>query len=179
MTSRLKGMLVTEIVLNVWHIEVVVMNWFVMALLVAVVLVSVMSWANRIVHIVSRSLNVIGWVVSDWLGEDCFVVSFRVDVILGLVVNRLLQVHLFSVDRIRPVVLLGCDNIDEMEFLHIPDVWVLVSLVVSLWDVVVVRNPVVLRCVLSLCSRCCWVNPQVLIEVMGFRLVVFNMSWNM
>ena len=180
LTWILKCAQITEIELTMWHIKVVVMNWLDVARLEAVVvLVSMSSWTDGLIHIMDRSLDEIGGIVMDWLRKDSFMVSVWIDEIVSLVVNWFLQVHLFSMCWIRPVVLLRCDNIDKLDFLNIPHVWVLVSLVIGLWDVVVIRDPMVLRFVLVFYSLCCWVNPQVLIEVMDCWLVVLNVSWNM
>ena len=50
-------MVLTCIELSVWHIEVIVVDWLVMALLELVVLVLMASWVNRLEHIMVRVLN--------------------------------------------------------------------------------------------------------------------------
>ena len=68
-----------------------------------------------------------------------------------------------------------------MHIRHVPDIWVLVSLVISLWDVVVVRDPVVLRGVFFFWGLGHWVNPHVLVEMMDcwLEVVLLNMRWDM
>ena len=68
-----------------------------------------------------------------------------------------------------------------MHIRHVPNIWMLVSLVISLWDVVVVRDPVVLRGVLFFWGLSHWVNPHVLVEMVNcwLEVVFLNMSWDM
>ena len=64
----------------------------------------------------------------------------RVDIAVSFVMERVLEVHLFSVDWVRVVVLPWCDDVDKAKAIHCPLIWVyfLMELMVSLWDIVMV-----------------------------------------
>ena len=64
----------------------------------------------------------------------------RVDIAVSFVMERVLKVHLLSMNWVRVVVLPWCDDIDKAKTIHCPLIWVyfLMELMVSLWDVVMV-----------------------------------------
>lgn len=64
----------------------------------------------------------------------------RVDIAVSFVMERVLEVHLFSVNWVRVVVLPWSDDIDKAKTIHCPLIWVyfLMELMVSLWDVMMV-----------------------------------------
>jgi len=122
----------------------------------------------------------------NWLRKNSLVVSIWVVEGFMLVVHWLLKVEfIFMMGTWNVVMLDWRDDINEMEFSSIPNIWVLVSLVISLWDIVMVRDPVVLRGVLFFWGLGHWVNPHVLIEmvnswleVLGVMSPILNMRWN-
>ena len=176
-------MVFTGIKLSVWHIKVIVVDWLVMALFELPVLVFVTSWVNCLEHIVVRVLNEVRVVVMNWLRKNSLMVSIWVVEGFMLVVHWLLKVEFLFMVVIGNVVMLDWrHDVNEMEFSSIPNIWVLVSLVLSLWDVVMVRDPVVLGGVLFFWGLCHWVNPHVLIEmvhcwleVLGVMSIILNM----
>ena len=173
----------TGIKLSVWHIKVIVVDWLVMALFELPVLVFVTSWVNCLEHIVVRVLNEVRVVVMNWLRKNSLMVSIWVVEGFMLVVHWLLKVEFLFMVVIGNVVMLDWrHDVNEMEFSSIPNIWVLVSLVLSLWDVVMVRDPVVLGSVFFFWGLCHWVNPHVLIEmvhcwleVLGVMSIILNM----
>ena len=176
-------MVFTGIKLSVWHIEIVVVDWLVMAFFELPVLVFMTSWVNCLEHIVVRVLNEVRVVVMNWLRKNSLMVSIWVVEGFMLVVHWLLKVEFLFMVVIGNVVMLDWrHDVNEMEFSSIPNIWVLVSLVLSLWDVVMVRDPVVLRGVLFFWGLGHWVNPHVLIEmvhcwleVLGVMSIILNM----
>jgi len=179
-------MVFTGIKLSVRHIEVIVVDWLVMALFKLPVLVFMTSWVNCLEHIVVRVLNEVRVVVMNWLRKDSLMVSIWVVEGFMLVVHWLLEMEFLIMVVIGNVVMLNWRyDVDEMEFSSIPNIWVLVSLVLSLWDVVMVRDPVVLRGVLFFWGLGHWVNPHVFIEMMHCWLevlsvmsIILNMCWD-
>ena len=132
------AMLIVGIILVVWQVEIVVMDWIMMALCEVVVFISVMSWSNGLVHIMVRPLNEVGIIVVDWLNHDSLVMSIWVDKCFLFVMDWFLQVHLFTMNWIRPVMLNRSNDINKMDFADIPVLWVLKEFMLSLWHVVVV-----------------------------------------
>ena len=179
-------MVFTGIKLSVRHIEVIVMDWLVMTLFKLPVLVFMTSWVNCLEHIVVRVLNEVRVVVMNWLRKDSLMVSIWVVESFMLIVHWLLEMEFLIMVVIRNVVMLNWRyDIDEMEFSSVPNIWVLVSLVLSLWDVVMVRDPVVLRGVLFFWGLGHWVNPHVFIEmvhcwleVLSVMSIILNMCWD-
>ena len=95
------------------HIEVIVMDWLVISWLESVVLVFMRGWSDGLKHIMMRFLDEIGGVVVDWLSKNGLMVTFRVIESFCLVVHWFLQVHLMSMDGVRPVMLNGGNDIYE------------------------------------------------------------------
>ena len=89
-------MIGTGIKLSVWHIEVIVMDWLVMAFFELPVLVFMASWVNCLEHIMMRFLNKVGVIVMNWLRDDSFMESVWVEEGFLLIVHWLLQVKLVA-----------------------------------------------------------------------------------
>ena len=83
-----------------WNIIVVMMYWNLMALLMVIMFIVVVSWMNSIKHVVVRLLNGIVWVMVHWLNHHGLMMRLRVDVVICLVVNWMLQMHLFVMDGV-------------------------------------------------------------------------------
>ena len=84
--------------------------------------------------------------------------------------------HLFVADWVTVVVLHGLNDVDQLYLGPCPVVVVLDVLMHGLWNVVMVRDPVVLRLVLLLRSLSGGVLPVVLVELM-IRLVLISTQW--
>lgn len=116
-----------------------------------------------------------------WLKHDSLVMGLWIEVVLLFVMDWLLQVHLFVAEWVRPVVLCRCHNVNKVHFVNIPfPMFTLVSLVLCCRNVVMVRDPMVLRFMLLFWSHSLWVHPPVLIEVMRWMFIVtITMSFEM
>ena len=64
-----------------------------------------------------------------------------VDIAISFVMEWVLKMHLFSMNWVGVVVLPWCDDIDKAKTVYSPLIWIyfLMELMVSLWDIVMVR----------------------------------------
>ena len=106
-----------------------------------------------------------------WLHQQGLMLCLRVDEEISFVTHRMDKVHLFMSDWVRVVVLHRLDYVNEVDFRTLPVV-LLVMLMMSLRDVMVIRRPVVLGVMFLFRGLCCWVNPEVLVEVMSGNVIV-------
>ena len=124
----------------VWDIIIVVVHWSSVSSFVPVFCIIVASWMDSLVEVMNWSLDRVLRVSGYWLGQDSLMVSVWIDIAISFVVEWVLEVHLFLVDRVRVVVLRWCDDIDQAQTVDSPLIRVdlLVVLVLGLWDVVMV-----------------------------------------
>lgn len=97
----------------VWDIIIVVVHWSSVSSFVPVFCIIVASWMDGLVEVMNWSLDRVLRVSGYWLGQDSLMVSVWIDIAVSFVVEWVLEVHLFLVDRVRVVVLRWCDDIDQ------------------------------------------------------------------
>ena len=97
----------------VWDIIIVVVHWSSVSSFVPVFCIIVASWMDSLVEVMNWSLDRVLRVSGYWLGQDSLMVSVWIDIAISFVVEWVLEVHLFLVDRVRVVVLRWCDDIDQ------------------------------------------------------------------
>ena len=126
----------------VWHIVIVVMYWRKMTFLVVSisVLIGVESRVDSVIHIVVRALYRVVMISMYWLDHNSLVVCIWIRIVVSLVVNWMLQMHLFVVDWVGVVVLHRCDDINKVDLSNVPlmRVFFLMVFMHSLRDVMVV-----------------------------------------
>ena len=127
-----------SIILVVWHVVIIVMDWIVMALCEMVVLISVMCWSDGFIHIMVWFLDEVGIVMMDRLNHNSRMMGFWVDKCFLFIVNWFLKVHLSTVNWIRPIVLNRSYDINKMDFGDIPWFWVLKEFMLGFRHVVMV-----------------------------------------
>ena len=99
-------------------------------------------------------------------------VVFRVYIQVLFVMDRLYQVQLFVADWVAIVVLHRLNDIHKPYLRVCPVVIVLHVLVHGLWNVVMIRDPVIFRLVLFLSSLGSRVLPVVLVELMVWLVCI-------
>ena len=106
--------MLTGVEFTMWHIKVIVMDWLMMSWLESVVFVFMRSRIDNLKHVMMRFLDEIGGVMVNWLRKNCLMVTVRIIESFCLVVHWFLQVHLMSVDGVRPVMLDRGNDIYEL-----------------------------------------------------------------
>ena len=86
--------------------------------------------------------------------------------------------HLLVTDWVTIIVLHWLDDINKMNLGTTPVMIMLFMLMMSFWDIVMFRDPVIIRFVLFLWSLSHWILPVVLIKVMIW-LFFITVLWDM
>ena len=146
---------------------VIMMDRHLVRFSVRIVFVIVDAWIDCLKHVMFRLLYIVRLIMVNRLNEHGLVLCFRIDVKISLIVHWLDKMHLLMTDGVRVVVLHWLYDINEVDLRTFP-VLSLTSFVLSLWNVMMIRSPVVLGRMFLFWTLGCRVDPEMFVKMMGW-----------